>query len=58
MGKQRMSLWNGSPPRVLVCGFALIILLGTVLLSLPIAVEGEQRLRLIDAFLRPLPQHA
>lgn len=50
MGKPRMSLWNGSPPRVLVCGFALIILLGTVLLSLPFAVEGEQRLRLIDAF--------
>jgi trk system potassium uptake protein len=42
-------LFNWSPPRVLVTGFALIILLGALLLSLPISnVEGHH-LRFIDA---------
>jgi trk system potassium uptake protein len=38
-----------SPPRILVVGFALIILLGACLLSLPIAAAGGERLRFLDA---------
>lgn len=45
-------LWNvmkWSPPRILVSGFALIILLGAFLLSLPFASAAGERLPFIDA---------
>ncbi|KIL35713.1 ATP synthase subunit J [Cohnella kolymensis] len=38
-----------SPPRILVCGFALIIVLGAVLLSQPFASKDGSALRYIDA---------
>lgn len=38
-----------SPPQILVSGFALIILVGAVLLSLPIASSNGTRLAFIDA---------
>jgi trk system potassium uptake protein TrkH len=38
-----------SPARVLVLGFALVIVTGTVLLSLPLASRNGQGLRIIDA---------
>ncbi|WP_169083813.1 TrkH family potassium uptake protein [Paenibacillus sp. PL91] len=44
--------WNvlkWSPPRILVCGFALIILLGAILLSMPFASASGERLPFIDA---------
>lgn len=44
--------WNvlkWSPPRILVSGFALIILLGAVLLSMPFASAEGQRLPFLDA---------
>ncbi|MFD1956163.1 TrkH family potassium uptake protein [Paenibacillus thailandensis] len=47
--------WNGlrigqwSPPRILVAGFACIILLGAVLLSQPFASSSGERLPFIDA---------
>lgn len=44
--------WNvlkWSPPRILVCGFALIILLGASLLSMPFASASGERLPFIDA---------
>ncbi|OBZ09323.1 TrkH family potassium uptake protein [Bacillus sp. FJAT-26390] len=44
--------WNvlkWSPPRILVSGFALIILLGAVLLSMPFASASGERLPFIDA---------
>lgn len=42
-------LFNWSPPRILVTGFALIILLGGLLLSLPISNTNGEYLRYIDA---------
>jgi trk system potassium uptake protein TrkH len=44
--------WNvlkWSPPRILVSGFALIILLGALLLSMPFASVSGERLPFIDA---------
>lgn len=44
--------WNvlkWSPPRILVSGFALIILLGALLLSMPFASVEGQRLPFLDA---------
>lgn len=44
--------WNvlkWSPPRILVSGFALIILLGALLLSMPFASANGERLPFIDA---------
>lgn len=44
--------WNvlkWSPPRILVSGFALIILLGAILLSMPFASASGQRLPFLDA---------
>lgn len=38
-----------SPPRILVCGFAVIIMLGAVLLSMPFASADGSRLRFLDA---------
>jgi trk system potassium uptake protein len=38
-----------SPPRILVCGFALIILLGALLLSQPFASRDGSTLRYLDA---------
>ncbi|WP_424766363.1 TrkH family potassium uptake protein [Paenibacillus sp. sgz302251] len=43
------NIWKGSPPRVLVTGFALIILLGAFLLSMPFASATGDRLPFIDA---------
>ncbi|MGH9626742.1 MAG: potassium transporter TrkG, partial [Bryobacteraceae bacterium] len=37
------------PPQVVVLGFALVIALGTLLLSLPYATRSGQRLAFIDA---------
>lgn len=37
------------PPKILVLGFATIILLGTILLTLPIATEGGEGLTFLDA---------
>ncbi|EFM09994.1 potassium uptake protein, TrkH family [Paenibacillus curdlanolyticus YK9] len=45
--KKKWFKW--SPPRILVTGFALIILLGAVLLSLPISNTSGESLRFIDA---------
>ncbi|MWC26809.1 TrkH family potassium uptake protein [Paenibacillus sp. MMS18-CY102] len=45
--KKKWFKW--SPPRILVTGFALIILLGAVLLSLPISNTSGDSLRFIDA---------
>ncbi|MBP1156752.1 trk system potassium uptake protein TrkH [Paenibacillus sp. PvR052] len=39
-----------SPPQILVFGFTLIILAGTVLLSLPIATKSGEPMPLLDAF--------
>ncbi|GFN31270.1 TrkH family potassium uptake protein [Paenibacillus xylaniclasticus] len=47
--EKRRKLFNWSPPRILVTGFALIILLGGLLLSLPIANADGQYLRYLDA---------
>lgn len=41
---------NWDPPTVLVIGFTLIILIGTTLLSLPIASKNGQGLPWVDAF--------
>lgn len=44
--------WNvlkWSPPRILVSGFALIILLGAILLSMPFASASGERLPFLDA---------
>lgn len=44
--------WNvlkWSPPRILVCGFALIIFLGATLLSMPFASASGERLPFLDA---------
>ncbi|PTX53713.1 trk system potassium uptake protein TrkH [Melghirimyces profundicolus] len=38
-----------TPPRILVLGFALTILIGAVLLSLPIVVEGKEPIPFLDA---------
>ena len=38
-----------NPSKILVIGFAILILLGTFLLSLPIAVEDGERLSFLDA---------
>ncbi|ANE48219.1 ATP synthase subunit J [Paenibacillus swuensis] len=38
-----------SPPRVLAAGFAVIIMIGTLLLSLPAASQSGERLPLLDA---------
>lgn len=43
----QISRW--SPPRILVSGFALIILIGAFLLSMPFASADGERLRFIDA---------
>ncbi len=46
-GRPRIAL---TPAQVLVSGFAALILLGTILLSLPIAVQPGNDLSLVDAF--------
>lgn len=45
----KRKLFNWSPPRILVTGFALIIMLGGLLLSLPISNADGHHLRFIDA---------
>jgi len=45
----RRKLFKWSPPRILVTGFALIILLGGLLLSLPISNADGQYLRYLEA---------
>ncbi len=47
--KLNWSVLEWSPPRILVCGFAVIILLGAFLLSLPMASSTGERLPFIDA---------
>ncbi|MBD2868143.1 TrkH family potassium uptake protein [Paenibacillus arenilitoris] len=47
--KEAWKVWKWSPPRILVSGFALIILLGAFLLSLPFASATGVRLPFIDA---------
>jgi trk system potassium uptake protein TrkH len=47
--KRNWNVLKWSPPRILVCGFALIILLGAVLLSMPFASASGERLPFIDA---------
>jgi len=47
--EKKPKLFNWSPPRILVTGFALIILLGGLLLSLPISNTDGHYLRYIDA---------
>ncbi|WP_029192168.1 TrkH family potassium uptake protein [Paenibacillus harenae] len=42
-------VFKGSPPRILVSGFAFIILLGAFLLSMPFASAKGERLPFIDA---------
>ena len=44
------SLLKWSPPRILVVGFAIIIMLGALLLSLPFASADGSGLRFLDAF--------
>ncbi|MGF7186763.1 trk system potassium uptake protein TrkH [Desulfitispora alkaliphila] len=38
-----------SPPQVLAIGYLMLIAIGTFLLQLPFAVQGEERLALVDA---------
>nr|WP_309100626.1 TrkH family potassium uptake protein [Fredinandcohnia onubensis] len=45
----RKILGHLDPPRVLVLGFAIIILLGTILLTLPLATEDGKGLSFLDA---------
>lgn len=45
----KRSLANLDPPKILVMGFAIIILIGGILLSLPIATEDKQGLSFLDA---------
>jgi trk system potassium uptake protein TrkH len=47
--KRNWNVLKWSPPRILVCGFALIILLGAVLLSMPFASASGERLPFVDA---------
>lgn len=46
--------WSRLPPeRILALGFLLIIIVGAILLSLPMATVSGERLSLIDAVLLP-----
>ncbi|MFC5447563.1 TrkH family potassium uptake protein [Paenibacillus aestuarii] len=47
--KKKLSIWQLTPPQILVLGFALIILAGAGLLTLPIASASGQSLHFIDA---------
>lgn len=47
--KMNLKVLTWSPPRILVSGFALIILLGACLLSMPFASASGSRLPFIDA---------
>ena len=42
---------KGSYIRLIAVGFLLLILLGTLLLSLPVATKSGQRMGLVDALL-------
>lgn len=47
--KKNISFARLTPPQILVIGFAAIILIGAILLSLPISAANGQGLRFIDA---------
>lgn len=47
--KMNAKVWKWSPPRILVSGFALIILIGALLLSMPFASASGERLPFLDA---------
>ncbi|WP_374711893.1 TrkH family potassium uptake protein [Symbiobacterium terraclitae] len=47
--EQRRRAPSFTPPQVLALGFALLILVGTILLALPVAHEPGQRLSVVDA---------
>ncbi|QYR20492.1 TrkH family potassium uptake protein [Paenibacillus sp. sptzw28] len=47
--KSLFNISKWSPPRILVTGFALIILTGALLLSMPFASQTGTRLRFVDA---------
>lgn len=47
--KDRIDSWNLDPTQVLVMGFALVILIGTMLLNLPIASQNGKSIGFIDA---------
>jgi trk system potassium uptake protein TrkH len=49
MMKMSWNILKWSPPRILVSGFALIILLGAYLLSMPFASASGERLPFLDA---------
>jgi len=49
MLRKILDTFHLDPPKTLVLGFALIILLGTILLTLPIATEDGQGLSWLDA---------
>jgi len=49
MRRKVLDTFHLDPPKTLVLGFALIILLGTILLTLPIATEDGQGLSWLDA---------
>ncbi len=42
--------WKLTPPRILVLSFIILIIIGTFLLSLPVAVEKNYSISIIDAF--------
>ena len=46
-----------TPPRVLSGGFALLIVIGTILLSLPAASADGSRIPLLDALFTATSQH-
>lgn len=46
---KKLSIWQMTPPQILVLGFAAIIFIGAGLLSLPVASATGQSIRFIDA---------
>ncbi|RTE08806.1 TrkH family potassium uptake protein [Paenibacillus whitsoniae] len=48
--KNKFSIWQLTPPQILVIGFGLIILIGSCLLSLPLASAAGESIGFLDAF--------